>query len=237
MNTTKHRNVLLVGVITLTVVAVGASGVAAQELEKLEKPVPTVPQIFTLTGQFVRMAYNNEGWVTLGYRTANDSKGDKWMLLEMGVTQRKGVKRYTLKREHLTLTTPDKSTVQLASQEAFGKAELRALDKRASMVRDSINYFPVSANQPCAMKFFTDVGTPARGLAYDQVELNWQRACLGRIYFQIPDGIETGQHWLTVQFAESEVQVPFRILTKEQEKEFRKKWKTLKKEHDAEYKE
>jgi len=229
MDTTKHRNVLLVGVITLTVVAIGASAVMAQELKK---PEPTVPEIFTLTGQFVRMAYNNEGWVTLGYRVANDSQGDKWMLLEMGVTLRKGVKNYTFKRENITLTTPDKSTVQLASQVEFGKAELRALDKRASMVRDSINYFPVSANQPCAMKFFTDVGTPARGLAYDQVELNWQRACLGRIYFQIPDGIEAGQHWLNVQFADSEVQVPFLIMTKEQEKEFRKKWKTLKKTHE-----
>ena len=32
------------------------------------------------------------------------------------------------------------------------------------------------------------------------------------------------------------IEVPFRILTKAEEKEFRKNWKSLKKEHDAEYK-
>jgi hypothetical protein len=236
MTTRNHRNLILSGAIILAVV-VGVSAATAQELEKLEKPVPTVPQIFTLTGQFVRMAYNNEGWVTLGYRVANTTQGQEWMLLEMGVTVRKGVKNYVLKREHITLKTPDGSTIQLASQEAFGKADLRSLDRRATQVRDSINYFPVGVNEPCTLSFFSDAVNPARGLSYDQVEISWQRACVGRIYFQIPDGIKIGQHWLHVQFADSEVQVPFRILTKEEEKEFRKKWKTLKKEHEAEYKE
>ena len=56
--------------------------------------------------------------------------------------------------------------------------------------------------------------------------------CLGRIYFHVPGGIKTGQHWLNVKFAESEVQVPFRILTKEEAKEFSKTWEDIKEEHD-----
>ena len=62
-------------------------------------------------------------------------------------------------------------------------------------------------------------------------------ACLGRIYFQIPGGITTGQYYLNVTFKESVVQVPFRILTEEEAKEFKKQWKDIKKEHEAEYKE
>ena len=71
------------------------------------------------------------------------------------------------------------------------------------------------------------------GLQYDQVELTNQNGCLGRIYFHVPGGIKTGQHWLKVKFAASEVHVPFRILTKEEAKEFSKTWEDLKDEHDA----
>ena len=103
-----------------------------------------------------------------------------------------------------------------------------------SMVRDSINYFPVGVTRANTMNFFADPSGKARTLAFDQVSLNFQFATVGRIYFHVPDGIEVGQHWLYVQFADSVVQVPFRVFTKAEEKEFRKMWKTLKKEHEAE---
>jgi hypothetical protein len=76
-----------------------------------------------------------------------------------------------------------------------------------------------------------------RSISYDQFEADYQRACVGRIFFKVPGKIQTGQHYLNVKFANSMIQVPFRILTKAEEKEFRKKWKDIKKEHDAEYKE
>ena len=65
------------------------------------------------------------------------------------------------------------------------------------------------------------------------MELSKQRANVGRIYFHVPGGIKVGQHWLIVKFSESEVQVPFRILTKEEEKQFSKSWEDIKKAHDA----
>jgi hypothetical protein len=229
----------LVGVAAgLAIAACAVVPASAQDhLKDLEKPKPAVPEMFTITGEFVRIAYNNEGFCTLGYRVANDSAGDKWLLLEMGATVQKGVKNYTLKREDLSVQMPNGATIGLATQKEFTEANrLPALNKRATQVRDSINYFPVSANRACTMNFFADPSTPGRSLAYDQVELSSERACLGRIYFQVPDGIETGQYYLNVKFASSVVQVPFRIFTKEEQKQFNKEWKTLKKEHDAEYK-
>ncbi len=217
----------------LAVVFVLVCGTAAAQLEDLKKPEPTVPEAFTLQGEFVRMAYNNEGFVTLGYRTANDSVGEEWMLLEMGVTLRKGIKEQKLTRDDLTLTTPDGKIISLASQKEFNKANLRALDRRASMVRDSIDYFPISANLPCAMRFFADPSVGPRVLAYDEVSLSFQRACVGRIYFHVPGGITPGQYWLNVRFEGSTVQVPFRIFTEEEGKAFRKQWKDIKKEHEA----
>jgi len=224
-------------VIFVALVAISAGRVGAQELENLEKPEPTVPEIFTLTGEFVRLAYNNEGYVTLGYRVANDSAGEEWMLLEVGVTLRAPTKGQKMMRDAFSLMLPDESTIALATQEEFGKAgHLPALNKRASMVHDAINYFPVQANKPCVIGFFSDPTKQVRTISYDEVDLSSNRACLGRIFFHVPGKIQTGQHYLNVKFENSTVQVPFRILTKEEQKEFKKKWKGLKKEHDAEYK-
>jgi hypothetical protein len=89
------------------------------------------------------------------------------------------------------------------------------------------------------MLFFTDPTRDVGAIAYDQFEISWQRACVGRLFFKMPEGktIETGQYWLNVQFANSVVQVPFRIMTKEEEKFLKKNWKDLKKEHEAYLKE
>ena len=220
--------------VLVALVAFCAGVVGAQDIKK---PEPTVPEIFTLTGQFVRVAYNNEGYVTLGYRVANDSPGEDWMLLEVGVTLRAPTKGQRIMRDAFSLMLPDGSTIPLASQKEFGEAgHLPALNKRGSMVHDSINYFPVQATRPCVIGFFSDPTKQMRAISYDQVDLTSERACLGRMFFKVPGKIQTGQHYLLVKFENSVVEVPFRILTKAEEKEFRKNWKDLKKEHDAGYK-
>ena len=198
-------------------------------------PKPDVPQLMTLQGEFVRMAYNNEGYAVLGYRMVQNEVGKNWVLLNVGITLQEGQKDYTLKREHLTLKTPDGTIVPLATQQEYAaEPYLRPLNQRAKVVTDSINYFPAGAGRPCAMQFFADLDR--RGLAYDHVDLGDQRDCMGRIYFKVPAGIVPGQYWLNVKFANSTVQVPFRVFTKEQEKDFRKQWEDLKKAHDEMFK-
>ena len=222
----RTRTVLVLGLLLSSL----SQPLFAQATPKPKAPVPTVPEIFTLMGQYVRVAYNNEGYVTLGYRTANASVGNEWMLLEIGLTVRKGVSTSVLKRDAFSLKTPDGTTLPLATQQEYSKGELQGLRTFANNVRDSISYFPGDVARRCAVSFFTD--PDRRGLSYDQVELNSMSGCLGRIYFHVPGGIKTGQHWLNVKFAESEVQVPFRILTKEEAKEFSKTWEDIKEEHD-----
>ncbi len=221
-----------VGLMALLALTLASGRALAQE--KIQKPVPGVPEFFTLEGQFVRIAYNNEGYVSLGYRLANQSVGEEWMLLEIGATVRKPTENHLLKRGDITLQTPDMKTIPLASNKEYQGAGLMGLDRRAKTVRDSINYFPPEARQACPIVFFTQLDK--RAMPREQVDLSWQRACLGRIFFNIPGGIQHGQHWLTVQFAKSVVRVPFRILTKEEEKEFSGKWKDIKKEHEKAFK-
>ena len=188
-------------------------------------PEPGVPQIMTIEGKFVRAAYNNEGYVIIGYQLVNRSIGEEWMLLEFGVTVLDNTPSYDLTREALSLETPDGKTIPLPTVAEHRQGNTQALQSREKVQRDSINYFPPSATRACALTFFPDLSS--RVMPVDQVELSNQRACLGRLYFKIPGGVTYGQHWLNVKFEKSMVRVPFRVLTKEEEKLLDKNYKAI----------
>jgi hypothetical protein len=224
-----------VSVLSLVFVAVIAMGplaakddLAPQQAPQVKIPEPGVPQIMTIEGNFVRAAYNNEGYAIIGYRLANMSVGEEWMLLEFGTTVRDGVPNYRLTREALSLETPEGKTISLAPVDDYRKANLSALQNRERVARDSINYFPPSASQACRLAFFSELHN--RVLAYDDVELSYTRGCVGRLFFQVPGGIKYGQHWLNVKFQKSVVRVPFRILTKEEEKLLSKNYGNIRKQ-------
>jgi hypothetical protein len=111
----------------LCVGLVGAGGAAAQEPPQVKIPEPGVPQIMTMEGRFIRAAYNNEGYTILGYRIANDSVGEPWMLLEVGFALRDRVPDYVMTRDALSLETPDGKTIPLATVPEFRQANLSAL--------------------------------------------------------------------------------------------------------------
>jgi hypothetical protein len=209
-------------------------GQEKQPVPQIKIPEPGVPQIMTMEGRFIRAAYNNEGYVILGYRVANLSVGEKWMLLEVGITVRDGVPDYKLTRDAISIETPDGQTIPMATNDEYRAAPLGGLEKRAQTQRDKINYFPPHAATACRIGFFADVDSG--GKAWDQVELNSQRGCLGRLYFQVPAGIARGQHWLNVKFAQSLVRVPFRILTDDEYKLLDKNYKDIEKQVEDAFK-
>jgi hypothetical protein len=202
----------------------------------VQMPQPGVPEIMTLEGKFVRVAYNNEGYAIVGYQLANRSIGEPWMLLEFGTTIREGVKDYRLKRDAISLETPDGKTIPLPSIEEYRNASsaVEPLQAREQVQRDSINYFPPSVFQACRLGFFSDLED--RAMPWDDVDLDSDRGCLGRLYFPVPGGIKYGQHWLNVKFAQSVVRVPFRILTEEEEKVLGKNFGDIKKQIDDAFK-
>jgi hypothetical protein len=197
-------------------------------------PEPGVPEIMTLEGTWTRVAYNNEGYAILGYRLANLSLGEEWMLLEFGTTVRDGVPNFTLKRDALSLETPEGQTIPLATVAEHRKADLRALENRERVQRDSINYFPPSASDACRLGFFSEL--ESRALPWDQVELSSRRGCVGRIFFQVPGGIKYGQYWLNVKFQKSLIRVPFRILTKEEEQLLSRNFSDIRRQVEAAFK-
>jgi len=203
-----------------------------QQQPKVQLPQSGVPEIMTMEANFVRAAYNNEGYVILGYQTANRSIGEEWLLLEVGVAIRNKVPDYTLKRGALSLDTAAGTTIPLATIEESRKAAgaIQALQNRERVQRDSINYFPPSAHQACRIGFFSQLNQ--RAMPWDEVELSTRRACLGQIYFHPSTPITYGQYWLNVKFEKSLVRVPFRVMTEEEEKRLSKNFGDIKKQVD-----
>jgi hypothetical protein len=225
----KVLSIATIGIFVATSIIVTAQ---AQQPPQVKIPQPGVPQIMTLEAKFVRVAYNNEGYVILGYQIANRTVGTDWIMLDVGITLMERVQDYTLKRDALSLDTPD-GTLPLPSIEEYRKDDstVQGLQNRMKVQRDSINYFPPWTHGVNRLGFFSDLDS--RAMPWDQVEVTRSRACTGQLYFHVPGGTKHGQYWLNVKFAQSLVRVPFRLLTDEEEKVLGKNYGNIKKQVDA----
>jgi hypothetical protein len=217
--------IAVAGLMPLFLLSTTGAARAQEQKPIVQIPQSGVPQIMTLEANFVRVAYNNEGYVILGYQASNRSVGDEWMLLEVGMTLLNNAKDYDMTRDKISIETPDGKTIPLPSITEQRKGSVQAIEQRAKVQRDSINYFPNTANRACALLFFPDL--TSRALPADVTELSTTRACVGRLFFAIPGGIAHGQHWLNVKFENSLVRVPFRIMTKDEEKLLSKNYKSI----------
>jgi hypothetical protein len=207
---------------------------SGQQKPQYPIPDPKNSQITTLEDQYVRVAYNNEGYVILGYLVTNELVGKEWIRLEVGTTLRDGKPRYALKRSDITLDTPDNKHLSLPSNADFGQVDLRSYENMASGMSDPINYFPPTVKGSNKMAFFAEPNSGMR--AYEETDIDPSRACVGRLFFKIPGGLQYGQHFLNVQFATSKVRVPFKIFTKDEVKIVQKNWKDIKKQVDDAFK-
>ncbi len=233
MKRVRFRVLIVVGLAVLWAVQAPARA-QSQQPPPVQMPQPGVPQIMTLEGKFVRAAYNNEGYVIIGYQIVNRSIGEEWVRLEVGMSLLGDTPDFKLTREALSLETPDGKTTPLASVEDYRSANMQAMESRAKVQRDSINYFPPMANQACRIGFFSQLNQ--RAMPWDEVELSTRRACLGQIYFHPPTKITYGQYWLNVKFEKSLVRVPFRVLTEDEEKRLGKNFGNIKKQVDNAFK-
>ena len=227
MATPRAVSTVLVAVtLAAALASVHASG---EQKPTVQIPQPGVPQIMTIEGKFVRAAWNNEGYVILGYQIANRTIGTDWIMLDVGITMMEKAKDYTLKRDALSLDTPD-GKVPLPTIEEYRKAheKTQPLQQRLKVQRDSINYFPPWTHGVNRLGFFSDLDS--RAMPWDQVEVSNDRAAMGQLYFHVPGGTKFGQYWLNVQFAQGLVRVPFRLLTEDEERTLGKNYGDIRKQ-------
>jgi len=209
--------------------------VTAQQKPTVAIPNPGTPQIMTIQGKFVRAAYNNEAYVILGYQISNRTVGDEWMMLDVGMTLMEKIKDYTLKREAVSLDTPD-AHLDLPSIKEYRENEgkVQGLQQRLKVQRDSIDYFPPWVHGVNRLGFFSDLNS--RAMPWDQTDVSNDRACMGQLYFHIPGGTKYGQYWLNIKFAQSTVRVPFKLLTEQEEKMLGDNFGDIKKQIDEAFK-
>ena len=219
----------------VSLAALASLHASGQQQPQVQIPKPGVPEIMTLEGTFVRVAYNNEGYVIMGYQIANRTVGEEWVMLDVGLTLMERVKDYRLKREAISLDTPD-GTLPLPSIEEYrqNESKVQALQNRLRVQRDSIDYFPPWTHGANRLGFFADLGS--RAMPWNEAEVTNNRACLGQLYFHVPGGTKYGQYWLNVKFAQSTVRVPFRLFTAEEEKKLSKNYSSIKKQVDDAFK-
>ena len=225
-------------------VAVSAAGFRQDErAPRVRVPDPGVPEVMTIESLFVRAAYNDEGYVVVGYRVANDSIGDPWMLLDVGIALGAGRKNQKVTRDEVSLSTPDGTTVPLPSNDEYVSASPTAVEYRAYITRDPLA-FPgetaaaVNCRGPGGT-FFYDFGDTRLAEVYpplDGVALNPQCRWAGRLYFPVPGGIQYGEYFLNIKFDQTLIRVPFRIMTKDEEKALRANYGSIKKQVEEAFK-
>jgi hypothetical protein len=230
----KTQKFLLAGFLAVSTLA--AIGHAQNQAPKVQIPNPGVPQIMTLEAEYVRVAYNNEAYAIMGYKVAQYSIGEEWIMLDLGLSLMERVPTYQLKREHMTLTLPDNSTLPLPSIAEYreNESKLQGMQHRWKVQHDSINYFPPWIGGINRLGFFADLDQ--RAMPWDQADVMNNRACVGQLYFHIPGGLKYGQHWLNIKFAQSTIRVPFRIFTKDEQKTLSKNYRSIKKQVEEAFK-
>jgi hypothetical protein len=159
-------------------------------------------------GQYILKQFGPELWTVLGYRFANSQMAEEWMIVEVGFSSPSG-QNARVERKNIFLRSPAGDTIPLPSQREFNEAygALRPVIAKADVDRDPLDYFPPSRIE-CAVQFFV---TPGGGVSFDEVTVNDKRGCYGRLFFNVPGGIQSGRWTLGVDLEESEIRIPFEL--------------------------
>lgn len=143
--------------------------------------------------------------LAMSYRFANMNLGMDWLLVDVAVT---GARRLSveLKREKISLRTPDGETVPLPSQEELASAfsTIRAANQRADVAAEPLRYW--GGRRLCTLNFLVE---PGSNIVMQSIWVNDERWCVGRLYFPLAGGVQPGRYELRVDLPESKVRVPF----------------------------
>ena len=159
--------------------------------------------------------------------------GQEWILIEIGATVRDGQPNYKLKRTDVSLTLPDNSSVPLPSNTEYRQSTFaRSNNSRRSSSTRSTTSRPAraaragSVSSPrcraaCSRTRKSSSRRPAAASAGST-----SRCRRPEVRPALPER----------KFANSLVRVPFRIMTKDEEKFMEKNWKDIKKQVDDAFK-
>jgi len=169
--------------------------------------VPTATPGVDRVGATVLRYRGPEVEAVLSYRYASRNLGEDWLLLEIAMTTADNA-TVEIDRNKIWVRTPAGEEVPLATQEAFRAAysELAHKLAQADVVAEPLGYFGGREERP--LGFFA---LPFEAIVYQSTWLTFREVHVGRLYFEVPGGIQAGRWELHVELPESEVRIPFRL--------------------------
>jgi len=144
--------------------------------------------------------------MAMSYRFAKAYPGEPWLLLD--VLMKAAGEPVEVKRGEVSVRIPDGRVIPLATQEEFATAygALRPAIMRANVAAQPLDY--LTPHRARRLEFFAN---PGQGLAFSTAWLNDQWEDVGRLYFDVPGGVQKGQYELRIQLLESLVTIPFTV--------------------------
>ncbi|MDD5564367.1 MAG: hypothetical protein PHQ91_11695 [Thermoanaerobaculaceae bacterium] len=130
----------------------------------------------------------------------------RWLLLDTEMNAVGGP--INIPRSAFAVRTPGGDVVPLASQQAFEKGypELASPIRQADFFEEHLAYFLPERHR--ALNLFRIHGV---GWVWPSAVLDPFHNCYGRLFFQLPNGVQKGRYELLIQLEKNEVVIPFTV--------------------------
>lgn len=144
--------------------------------------------------------------VALSYRYAKAYPHEKWLLLDVAMMAANNP--IGVPRAAIAVRTPDGTIVPMATQAAVEDSygALAPAIMRANVAREPLNYLVPQRGR--LLHYFA---RPGYGLAFPTAYLDSWHTDYGRLFFQIPGGVQPGQYDLILSLSHGRVDIPFTI--------------------------
>ena len=144
--------------------------------------------------------------IAISYRYAKNNVRGNWLFLDTAMTASK--EPLEIPRSAFALRTPSGDIVPMATQTAL------ALDYRsvnADVHRDNATREPLGYLIPQKFRRLDYFVEPGRGIVFDYAWLDTWHNNYGRLFFQVPGGLQHGQYELLLHLKGGEVTIPFTL--------------------------
>lgn len=145
--------------------------------------------------------------IIISYGFANANPGDEWLFLDTSITGNTGTS-VEINRKKIAIRTPTDEIIPLATQQEFGAEypKLAASLARADVASQPMATYPGRVEEPLDL-----LVPPGSGLAKESVWVNQRNVAVGRLYFEIPTGVQAGPYELRIDLEETKIWIPFRL--------------------------
>ncbi len=151
--------------------------------------------------------YNGPGiQVAVSWKYARCHPEGRWLLLDTELGSFGGT--IGIPRSDVAVKTPTGEVVPLATQAEFEKGyrELASAIKRDDFVMEHLDY--LLKGTPRSLDLFRLHGV---GWVWPKLWLDPFHNCYGRLYFQLPKGVQKGRYELLIHLPKQDVVIPFTV--------------------------